>query len=89
MERSSREESGQTWIGVGFVTHLTARENRTDPTLRVSLGEKGGALVRWQADEGDRAAAETDPLWEDYRAWCRHMDDKQTLWLDGLLSRLS
>ena len=85
VETSGGGEAGRTWTGVGSVTHLTAAEDRTDPTLRLTLTGHGGAILDWQQDARDRAAYDADPLWEPLRAWNRHMDDKLTLWLDALL----
>ena len=75
------------WIGVGSITHLTAAENRTDPTIRLSLTGQRGAIVNWQEDEKDREAYETDPLWEPLREWTRQMEDKRTLWEALLFSK--
>ena len=85
VQESSRGIPGPIWVGTGYITHLTALENRSDPTIRLSLGKKGGAVINWQEDKRDRASYETDPLWAEFRAWNRHMEDKQTLWLDALL----
>ena len=75
------------WIGVGSITHLTAAENRTDPTIRLSLTGQRGAIVNWQEDEKDREAYEADPLWEPLREWTRQMEDKRALWEALLFSK--